>query len=354
MQKSPYAPVFQLTRGAIVESILYGSIAVVTSDGRLAAWYGNPKTITYLRSTAKPFQAMPFIESGGHKAYDLTEEEVAIICASHSGTDRHKAVITSIQAKAGILESDLLCGVHTPMDRDTAEALKQRGEEPTPNRHNCSGKHTGMVAFARLRGLPYSLPDHVYINPAHPIQQEIIKTFSQMCGLKPGSVFIGIDGCSAPNFAVPLRNAALAFARLCDPGRLTKKRQAACRTISQAMMANPVMVGGPGSFDTELMKAAPGKIVCKGGAEGYQGIGVMPGAVGPGSPAFGIAFKISDGDYRNQARSSVALEVLRQLNVLTKAELHNLESFGPIFTLRNGRQLVVGQGYPAFQLQRPG
>jgi L-asparaginase II len=173
-----------------------------------------------------------------------------------------------------------------------------------------------------------------------------------MCGEQPRSVHVGIDGCSAPNFAVPLHSAALAFARLCDPSRLPEKRQAACRTIAQAMMAYPFMVGGPGSFDTELMLTAQGKIVCKGGAEGYQGIGVMAGAAGPDSPAMGIAYKISDGDYRNQARSSVALEILRQLNVLDEGELKRLEGFGPRTALTNFRKLVVGQGSTCFELQK--
>jgi L-asparaginase II len=350
MTQEPYAPIYQLTRGTIVESLHYGSIAVVNSNNQLVAWYGDPTTTTFLRSTAKPFQAMPFIEAGGHKEFGLTQEEIAIICASHSGTDEHKRVVESIQAKAGITEDDLLCGVHAPMHRATADALASRGEQPTPNRHNCSGKHTGMVAFARLRGLPYRIEDLAYINPAHPIQTEIISTFAQMCSITPSEVFVGIDGCSAPNFAVPLRSAALAFARLCQPAGLPESRQQACQTIRQAMMTYPFMVAGPGGFDTVLMEVAKGKLVCKGGAEGYQGIGVMPDILGPGSPGLGITYKISDGDYRNQARSAVALEVLRQLNVLSADELSQLGSFGPTFSLTNWRKLEVGVGSPAFQL----
>ena len=139
-----------MTRGDIVESVHFGAIAAVDSTGKLVAWYGDPDLLTFTRSSAKPLQALPFLESGGMSYFDLTLQEVALLCASHSGTDEHMAVIQSIQAKTGVRESDLMCGVHTVYDRKTAEAMRERGETPTPNRHNCSGKHTGMLAFARL------------------------------------------------------------------------------------------------------------------------------------------------------------------------------------------------------------
>jgi L-asparaginase II len=261
-------------------------------------------------------------------------------------------VVESIQTKTGVKESDLLCGVHNPSHKPTADALATRGEKPTPNRHNCSGKHTGMVAFARLRQLPYDAEHAPYIDPGHPIQREILEAFAQMCGLLPGNVYVGIDGCSAPNFAIPLRNAAYGYAQLCDPAHLQKTRQHACSVIVDAMMSNPFMVGGPDSFDTDLMEVAGGKIVSKGGAEGFQGIGVMPGVVAPNAPGLGIAFKIADGDYRNQARSAVALEILRQINALTESELQKLSQYGPTFRLTNFRKLVVGQASPTFKLIR--
>ena len=336
-----------------MESIHYGSIAVVTSNDNLVAWYGNPQTITFLRSTAKPFQILPLIENGGREKFGLTPKEIALICASHSGTDEHKAVVESIQAKTGVLESDLLCGIHQPLHRVTADEMALRGEKPTPNRHNCSGKHTGMVAYARLGGHSYQPGENAYINFSHPIQVEILSVFAQMSGLKSSDVHVGVDGCSAPNFAVPLRNTALGYARLCDPTGLTERRRAACQTITQAMMANPFMVGGPGSFDTALMEVTQGRIISKGGAEGFQGMGVMPGAISPASPAMGIAFKISDGDYRNQARSAIALEILRQLNLLSESELSLLKGFGPSFTLTNFRKIEIGQGLTSFRLKYP-
>lgn len=353
-----YQPIYELTRGdafqelhnQIVESIHYGALAIVDTKGNLLASAGDPYTITYLRSTAKPFQALPFLEEGGKEFYHLNDKDIAFICSSHSGTDAHYQAALDLQAKCGVLESDLLCGVHPPMHEPTAQSLRMRGEQPTPNRHNCSGKYTGMIAYARMRHLDYK----DYINPNHPIQQTIRMTFAQMCNLPVDKVIVGTDGCSAPNFAVPLYNAAWAYARLCDPNSGAvepPKRAQACQFITQAMRAHPEMVGGPERFDTRLMEVAKGKLVSKGGAEGYQGLGIMPNALGEGSPAIGIAIKISDGDLKGRAISAISLEVLRQLQVLSTNELEELAEFGPIVPLRNFRNYTVGVGKPNLKLE---
>lgn len=356
MPDPSYLPIYEFTRGNTIESIHQGAVAVVDSRGRLVASFGSPDAVTYLRSTAKPFQALPFITHRGHEYYQLTPREVALICASHQGTDEHVAVARSIQAKTGISEADLLCGVHPPFDTATVEALRERKEQPTPNRHNCSGKHSGMVAFVQMkRALGEAVPELEYIDFEHPIQKEILSAFAEMCGLPESEVHMGVDGCSAPNFAVPLRNAAQGYARLCDPetgGVLPEERRLACQTITRSILANPDMIDGKGGFDTRLMEVGQGRILSKGGAEGYQGIGLLPGALGPGSPAMGIMLKIADGDARKAARHAVALEVLRQLGALTSDELSELASFGPELPVYNIRRLVVGKGYPTFDLVR--
>jgi len=357
MPATPYVLLFEVGRGKIVESIHYGAIAVVDINGKLVAWMGDPQAVTFLRSSAKPFQALPFLEQGGQAAYDLTPREIALACASHSGTDEHVAVVRSMQMKAGISEADLLCGVHFPHHEATADAMRERKESPTPNQNNCSGKHTAMLAFARLhnQGGSDSADSLPYIDIRHPIQQAILQTFAAMCDLAVEQVEIGIDGCSAPNFAVPMYNAARAYARLCDPqgGHVSDQERAdACHAITSAMMFNPDMVGGPGRFDTRLMEVAQGKLLAKGGAEGYQAIGIMPGALYPDSPALGIAIKISDGDQKARARPAVTLEVLRQLGALSQNELDMLAEFGPVNPVENLRKLVVGERHPVFRLQR--
>jgi L-asparaginase II len=363
MSITPYVPIFEITRGRIVESVHFGALAVVDATGKRIASCGDPALVTYLRSSAKPFQVMPFVESGGPDAYRLSPKEISLMCASHQGTDEHVQTVRSIQEKTGVAEDQLMCGTHPVGDPATQKAMQSRGESPTPNRHNCSGKHTGMLAYTHFKKMPLS-PDGgapAYIDPSHPVQVEILQTFAAMCGMEPGQVELGIDGCSAPNFAVPLERAAYAFARLCDPAGLSPARAAACRTITSAMTTHPFMVGGPSSFDTALMEQGAGRFVCKGGAEGYQILGLMPGAIGSDSPGIGIAIKISDGDSCGRPqpdhkpsiyiRPAVVLEILRQLGVLSASEMQSLASFGPDFTIYNWRKLKVGAGTPCFDLK---
>jgi L-asparaginase II len=337
-----YHEVVEVTRGNIVESIHTGAAAVVDSAGNLIASIGNPQAVTFMRSSAKPFQALPFIEMGGAEKFGFSMEEVGLICASHSGTDLHKAAIENLQAKIGVTENDLLCGTHQPFYFPTVESLILKGEKPTPNRHNCSGKHTGMLAHAKLRGIPVSQ----YLDLESPVQQSILNTFAEMCEIAVEKVELGIDGCSAPNFAPPLYNAALGFARLSDPGRLGDTRKSACEKIFAGMTGAPEMVAGPERFDTIFMQTTKGRILTKTGAEGYQSFGIPPMN---GKPGIGIALKIADGDVTDRSRGLFGLEVLRQLGYISQTELSEMSGF---FTrkLQNWRKLIVGEMRPCFTL----
>jgi L-asparaginase II len=190
-----------------------------------------------------------------------------------------------------------------------------------------------------------------YLNTNHPIQKTILRTFADMVDMRPEEVLIGIDGCSAPTFAAPLRNAALGYARLCDPSGLPEPRATALRHIFGAMTHHPDMVAGPQRFDTLLMQVGRGKIVCKGGAEGYQAFGLARGALGPDSPALGVTYKVIDGDQEGRARPVIAMAVLRQLGALDEAQLDALRKFDtrPIY---NWRHLEVGVVRPAFLLEK--
>ncbi len=354
MNTQTYVPLVELIRGEAVESIHYGAAAVVDPAGNLLAWVGSPDAVSYLRSSSKPFQALPFLEAGGADRYGLDDREVAVICSSHSGTDEHAAAIAGIHARAGLSENMLQCGVHPPLDPQTRQEMAARGEEPTPLRHNCSGKHTAMLAFARMKGWPLEN----YLDPAHPVQRAALQAFADMCGVPAARIPVALDGCSAPVFAAPLRNAALAYARLADPAGLPPERQAACRRIFRAMSGNPFLVAGPGRFDTALMQSGRGRIVSKMGAEGYACVGLSPGQLGRNSPAVGIAAKISDGDHRqndsdaeDRARPAVMVEILRQLGALDQSQLAELAGFSSR-TIHNWRQLEVGRLRPAFQLER--
>ena len=348
-------PLFEVTRGNIVESVHYGSIAVVDSDGKLISSYGDPKMVAFLRSSAKPFQALPFVEHGGVENFGLTPRELSILCASHEGSDLHVQTVEGIQKQVGIDESNLQCGIHMPSDAQAFKSIIMNGKTPTPNRNNCSGKHSGMLAYAKMRGLPLEN----YLDLEHPVQQDILAAFAEMCLLPVKEIGLGTDGCSAPNFAVPLYNAALGFARLCDPRALSEARASACCKITSAMMSHPEMVSGYGEFDEQLMRAGEGKIVCKRGAEGYQIFGLLPGALGSDSPGVGIALKVSDGDasrmsldlaHNNRVRPAATLEILHQLGALSSKQKQALASFGPAMPVRNHRGIVTGRSRPVFKL----
>ena len=346
MPSSPYAPLVEVTRGPVVESVHSGALAVVDAHGKLIASAGDPNLVTYLRSSSKPLQVLPLLERGGVQAFNLSDKEIALMCASHSGTDEHYATVTALQAKIGISESDLLCGVHAPTHTATAEAMRQRGEVFTANRHNCSGKHTGFLAHAVLRGET----KEDYINPNHPIQRTITQTFAEMIEFPREKIAIGVDGCSAPVFAVPLFNAALGFARLCNPTELAPARAKACQTITRAMTAYPFMVAGPERFDTLAMEIGDGRFICKGGAEGYQAIGILPGALGPGSPALGITYKVADGDVNGRARPVIGVEILRQLGLVTAADIAGPLAHLAARPVTNWREIKVGEMRPVFHL----
>jgi L-asparaginase II len=293
----------------------------------------------------KPFQALPFIERGGDEFFDFTQQEIAILCASHSGTDLHRSVLEKMHQKIGINETDLACGVHWPEDKATRDAMKKAGLEPTPFRHNCSGKHTGMLAHACLRGVEKKN----YLDPQHPVQVTIRETVAEMVGMEPDEMPLGIDGCSAPVYGIPLRNMAQGIATMADPVNLSPKRAAACKKISAAMIAHPVMVAGPGRFDTDLMMVAQGKVFSKAGAEGYHVCGVMPGVLGQGSAGVGIAIKISDGDHDGRARALVCVTILTALGVLTSEDVERLHPHANT-KVKNWRKLVVGELRLAFSL----
>lgn len=345
MQFDSYVPLVELTRGDIVESIHYGAFCVADRDGQLLAHAGNPECVTYPRSSLKPFQALPLIERGGARHFGFSGEEIGIMCGSHAGTAIHTSVVEGMHHKIGTLEEDLFCGVHWPYDNKTREAMKLAGQSPTSFHHNCSGKHTGMLALAKLLNEPVK----DYLSHQHPVQVTIRDTIGEMMGMEPSMMPVGIDGCSAPLYGVRMDRMAQAVAMMADPTDLEPARREACKIITSAMKTYPVMVAGPGEFDTDLMSVSNGKLFSKVGAEGYLIIGVLPGAIAEGSPGIGIAIKISDGDARGRARTSVGLTILGAMGVLDQNDLKRLERYGNV-PVRNWRKLEVGEVRSVFSL----
>lgn len=323
MNSGQHIPLVEVTRGNIVESVHYGSLVIAQPDGKIVFSLGDITSPTYLRSASKPMQTLAFLEQGGAEHYNLTEQEIAIMCASHSGTDDHLEVLAKLQEKIGITESMLQCGAHAPYHEPSAQALRDRGEAFHSNHSDCSGKHSGMLAFAKMMGVSYE----GYISPDHPVQQAMLNTFAEMCEYNIEKIELGTDGCSVPVFAVPLINSAGAYARLCQPDNLSKKRPQACQMIVLSMMNHANMVGGPLRFDTDAMVAGEGSFVTKVGAEGFRGIGILPGKAAGFETSLGITIKISDGDLTMRATSIVALSILKHLGVLNSEQAKSVKKY---------------------------
>jgi L-asparaginase II len=325
-------PLVEVLRGERVESVHHGAIVLADDAGGLVAACGDADLVTYLRSSAKPAQVLPLLVSGAADRFGFTEAEIAVMIGSHGGEPFHLEAVRSILKRAGLGEEALQCGAHPPFDRPTARALRLAQQEPSPLHNNCSGKHAGMLALAVHLGAPVG----TYLDPAHPVQLRIREVVARLSGLETASVGVAVDGCSAPTFAIPMRSAALLYARLLGPGSLPDDLGRAARRAVAAMRARPDMVAGTGRLCTDLMRRGGDGVIAKIGAEGFYGLGYA--RVGRG---FGLAIKISDGD-GERARPTAAIDALRQLGVLGEQEATGLleRHVGPIC---NHRGLVVGR-----------
>jgi L-asparaginase II len=307
----------EVTRGARVESVHRGHVAVVAPDGSAIASVGDPDAFIFWRSSAKPFQLASFVASGRFDEYQLGPEALAIMAASHSGEDRHVRLVQEILRRAGLTSSVLRNQVHAPYDSATANRLIRDGEEPTVLRGNCSGKHAGMVLFAKASGWPTD----GYWEPDHPVQRMALETVSALSDVPVEEIETAVDGCGVVTFGTPLRGLATAFARLADPSAVADPPlRAALLRIRDAMMAHPELVAGTSRrIDTALMGAHPGRVVSKGGAEGVLAMGLPRGAAPAKAPfgdgPMGVAATIEDGNWARRAGDAVSVEVLTQLGL---------------------------------------
>lgn len=300
---------------------------------------------TWLRSSAKPFQLTPLVESGAADRFGFSDRELAVMAASHNGQDLHVQAVLGILARIGLDASALQCGAHPLSYSPARRALENAGQQPSALHNNCSGKHSGMLAQCVDRKLPVA----DYVNPQHPLQITIKQTLAEMADVSPDSMEVAIDGCSVPTFAIPLQSAALAFARLADPSKLSEPRRSALRRIASAMMAHPQMVGGTKRLDTDVMRVGKGRIVVKGGAEGYYGIGLL-------SSGLGVALKMESGmedGADGRGRNALVVEVLGQLGALDDEAVTALATYaaGPA---KNHRGLTVGEVRPCLKLNLNG
>jgi len=330
----------KVIRGNTTESVHRGHLFIVDGDGREIVNIGDAETLAFIRSSAKPFQVLPFLLSGGAERFGFLESEIALACASHSGEKIHTTIAEKMLKKIGLAESDLRCGAHLPFNEARAEEMIRACERPTQLHNNCSGKHAAMLGFAKHTGADIKTYDLI----ENPIQQAILEMVADFTETPAHEIPLAVDGCCAPNFALSVRAMAKGFLKLVfPPDDFDGELREACRRVITAMMNYPELVGGTERLDTLLMAAARGRIVSKIGAEGVWLCGVLP------SPRWkkglGIAMKIEDGDDK-RARAVISTEVLRRLGIFDE---NKLKDYSPL-PIKNRRGETVGRVEASFDI----
>lgn len=333
---TPFVPLVETTRGGTPESLHFGALAVCDARGRLLAHVGDAHRVVFTRSTLKPLQALPFVQGGGVRHFGLTTANLALLCASHSGEPMHVAQVEDVLAKAGTGWQRLQCGCHVPI-------FAELGGYPPPapgsydeRHHNCSGKHAGFLAWCVQHGQPLDS----YLDPAHPLQQAIRTAVAEAVGLQEQQLAMGIDGCSAPNYAMPLAHLARGFARLASGVSDTRFGES-FESLAGAMTAHPELVSGTGRNDLAFMQAGRGDWVTKVGADGVQ-------VVASRSRGEALALKISDGN--TLALYAATVEALDQLGWLDEAQRQALQPWRRD-TITSVKGAPVGARRPVFRLR---
>ena len=317
------------TQGGMTDNIYRGCFAVV-ENGKVIKSAGDIDTPAFLRSSSKPMQAVTVVAGGAAEAFGLTDKEVALIAGSHNAEPEHIETVRSILKKAGIDESLLQCGTHPPIHKESMYALVRAGITFSAIHNNCSGKHAGMLALAKRLGAPL---DGSYIKPEHPVQRKNLEMTGLLADWPASRIALGVDGCGVPAFAVPVRNMALAFARMADPDDLPSNVAAACRRVTRAAQTYPLMIAGHGRYCTEVLEATGKKLLVKAGANGVYVLGVV-------GRRMGIAVKIDDGE--RIGYQALLIHLLRSLDALTDAEVKALDKWAHPKVL-NERNEEVGR-----------
>ncbi|HWI83022.1 asparaginase [Ramlibacter sp.] len=329
-----FVPLIEASRGGTTECIHFGAIAVADASARVLARAGDAHWLTFTRSTLKPLQALPFMQAGGPRALGFTQQQVAMLCASHSGEPMHVAQVQGMLDKAHVPYRRLQCGCHVPMFVELGQAAGAYDER----HHNCSGKHAGFLACCVQHG--WALDS--YLAPEHPLQQAIRRDVARAAGLAPADLQPGTDGCSAPNYAMPLASLAGAYARLAS-GEADTEFGVSFAHLADAMTAHPELVSGTGRNDLAFMRAGRGDFVSKAGADGVQ-------VVASRSRRQAVAVKIADGS--KVAASAATVAALDQLGWLDERQREQLRPWRAE-VISSVRGAPVGARRAVFTLSGP-
>ena len=335
--------VAEIRRGGRVESLHPGIIAVADVSGRLVASVGDPSWPVFFRSSAKPFQAIPLIETGAADRFAFTDAELALACASHNAEARHQQAVAAMLTKVGLDPTALRCGCPLPSDREAAARVVLGIDPPSPLQCDCSGKHTGMLATA----VHLSEPIADYLAPSHPVQQRVRTAVATLLRCPAEDLLDGTDGCSLPTFGAPISSFAVAYATFAAPtdapAGAGRDQATTLLRLRAAMLAHPENVAGTGELVSDLMAIGEGRLVAKSGAEGLLCLAAP-------KRGLGIAIRILDGSFR--AHAAVAFSLIEQLDLLDAARLAALRERHPA-TIRNHNGWEVGEIRASFELSRP-
>ncbi len=323
-------------RGTLVETRHSGAVAVIDASGKRVLAIGDIERPIFPRSAIKALQALVLVEAGAVERFGLREEELALACGSHGGEPDHVAGVARMLARAGLDEGALMCGTHWPLHQPAARALARSGGAATAIHNNCSGKHAGFLCAARASGCDPA----TYVDVAHPVQRAVREVLEDLGGAAIPDEHRGTDGCSVPNFAMPLGRMALAFARFGTGEGLSPVRAAAAGRLRAACAAYPWHVAGTGRFCTEAMTGLRERAFLKTGAEGVM-CAALP------DQGLGIALKIDDGTTR-AAEAAMAAMLARFLprHDVNRAELERFAK--PV--LRNWNRTAIGVLQPTAAL----
>ncbi|GIO31439.1 MULTISPECIES: asparaginase [Paenibacillus] len=330
-----FKPFVEEYRGGVLENVHLGVLCGVNDKGDVIYEIGSAEHVTYLRSAAKPFQAIPVMKRRIAETYGLTAAEAAMFAASHRGETYHIEALESIMRKIGLSEDQLLTCPTYPLNDEPKFACMREGKAPRRIYHNCSGKHFGIIAAARESGYD----TETYWQPSHPIQQEIVHVLAEMSECPADQINIGVDGCGFPVFALPLRHIAKAYLKLACPDLIPDEAtRDAVKRMTAYMHEAPDSIASHNFICSELLRDP--NIVAKGGAKGVYCFSLI-------RERMAFALKVIDGS--ETPWPIIVASILEQIGYGNRETIDRLYAVVPK-EIKNDNHVLVGERKASFTL----